>query len=372
MLSADAIVIRDGKETKVPAKELVPGDVVILNTGDRVPGDIRMLEVNNLSSLEAALTGESVPIEKSTDAIIIPGQDPRQTPLGDRKNMCFSATLISQGYAVGIVASTGDYTEIGTINKLVNNSEEKQTAVLEQIAFIAKVLAAFISIVAAITFTVTVVQIDASYTDALTIALTCAVAMIPEGLEAIVTMTYSWSVATLAKHNAIVRVLPSVETLGSVTTICSDKTGTLTKNEMSLVAYVTSNAHYKFDVDSKKRTAVNFRREDAYLTERTAHALKKSAKCVIQSGPSASRGTGDRGKSDFGFSIHGASGHSEFSQGEDVPEDTGASKVSDPTPVSNGDSPSLSFIRNALAGGVLCSKCTLGKEGDREGKISLL
>ena len=141
---------------------------------------------------------------------------------------------------------------------------------------------------------------------------------------------------------------------------------------MSLVAYVTSNAHYKFDVDSKKRTAVNFRREDAYLTERTAHALKKSAKFVIQSGPSASRGTGDRGKSDVGFSMHGASGHSEFSQGEDVPEDTGASKVSDPTPVSNGDSPSLSFIRNALAGGVLCSKCTLGKEGDREGKISLL
>jgi magnesium-transporting ATPase (P-type) len=372
MLSADAVVIRDGKETKVPAKEVVPGDIVILNTGDRIPGDIRMIEVNNLSSLEAALTGESVPIEKSTDAIVVPGQDPRQTPLGDRKNMCFSATLVSQGYAVGIVAATGDYTEIGTINKLVNNSEEKKTAVLEQIAFIAKVLATFISIVAIITWTVAVVQIDASYMDALTIALTCAVAMIPEGLDAIVTMTYSWSVATMAKHNAIIRVLPSVETLGSVTTICSDKTGTLTKNEMSLVAYVTSNAHYKFDVDSKKRSAVNFRREDSYLAERAAHALKKSAKSVIQSGPSASRANGDRAKSDFGFSMHGASGHSEFSQGEELPDGSGAAnKVSDPTPVSNGESPSLNFIRNALAGGVLCSKCSLGKDGGREGKITL-
>lgn len=368
MLSADAIVIRDGKESRVPAKEVVPGDIVILNTGDRVPADIRMVEVNNLSSLEAALTGESVPIEKSTDAILVQGQDPRQTPLGDRKNMCFSATLVAQGYAIGIVATTGDYTEIGTINKLVNKAEDKKTAVLEQIAYIAKVLACFIAIIAGITWVVAVVMIDKSPLDALSIALVCAVAMIPEGLDAIVTMTYSWSVATMAKHNAIIRVLPAVETLGSVTTICSDKTGTLTKNEMSLVAYVTSNARYKFDVDSKNRSAANFLRDDSYLATRAAHALHKPAKSVIQSGPSASRGSEERGKSDFGFSMHGTSGHSVFSQGEDIPEeDNSPVKVSDPTPVDNGESPSLTFVRNALAGGVLCSKCSLGREGGREG-----
>ncbi len=118
MLSADAVVIRDGKEVKILPKEVVPGDIVILNTGDRVPADIRLLEVNNLTSLEAALTGESVPVEKSVAPIVAAGVDSRETPLADRKNMCFSATLISQGYGVGLVIATGDDTEIGTINEL--------------------------------------------------------------------------------------------------------------------------------------------------------------------------------------------------------------------------------------------------------------
>ena len=146
MLSADAILIRDGKEVRIPANEVVPGDVVILNTGDRVPGDIRLLEVNNLACQEAALTGESVPIDKMTDAIEVQGNDPESTPLGDRKNMCFSATLVAQGYGVGMVVATGDNTEIGTINSLVNKQEEKKTAVLEQIAFVSKILAGFITV----------------------------------------------------------------------------------------------------------------------------------------------------------------------------------------------------------------------------------
>lgn len=230
MLSSDAILVRDGKEQKVAGTDIVPGDVVILQTGDRVPGDVRLLEVNNLACQEAALTGESVPIDKSTDPIAAETGNPKQTPLGDRKNMCFSATLVSQGYGKGLVVATGDNTEIGTINSLVNKVEEKKTAVLEQIDFIAKCLAGFIFVVAITTWLVAFFQLDEGALDALTIALTCAVAMIPEGLDAIVTMTYSWSVSKMAKENAIIRKLPAVETLGSVTVICSDKTGMFSKH----------------------------------------------------------------------------------------------------------------------------------------------
>eukprot|EP00549_Striatella_unipunctata_P000211 CAMPEP_0118684492 /NCGR_PEP_ID=MMETSP0800-20121206/6675_1 /TAXON_ID=210618 ORGANISM="Striatella unipunctata, Strain CCMP2910" /NCGR_SAMPLE_ID=MMETSP0800 /ASSEMBLY_ACC=CAM_ASM_000638 /LENGTH=1012 /DNA_ID=CAMNT_0006581207 /DNA_START=48 /DNA_END=3086 /DNA_ORIENTATION=- len=334
MLSSDAVVVRDGKESKIPADQIVPGDIVILGTGDRVPADVRMLEVNNLATQEAALTGESVPIEKVTNAIDPKGRDPRQTPLGDRKNLCFSATLVAQGAGAGIVVATGDKTEIGTINSLVSQVEEKKTAVLEQIDFVSKVLACFIAVTAVITWNVAFFRIDADPLDALSIALVCAVAMIPEGLEAIVTMTYSWSVSNMAKQNAIIRKLPAVETLGSVTVICSDKTGTLTKNEMSLVAFVTSNAHYKNDTDSKNRTPHNFVRDDSYLAERPNHGKEKSAQIVVN---------------------------------------TGASSQRDPslasTPVPAGSSPTQAYIRNALAGGVLCSKCTLGKNGGREGEI---
>jgi magnesium-transporting ATPase (P-type) len=302
MLSSHAVLVRDGKEVKVPASDIVPGDVVILQTGDRVPGDIRLLEVNNLACQEAALTGESVPIDKVHEPIAVNGGNPKQTPLGDRKNMCFSATLVSQGYGVGLVVCTGDNTEIGTINKLVNKVEEKKTAVLEQIDFIAKCLAGFIFCVAVSTWFAAFFRLNSEPLDALTIALTCAVAMIPEGLDAIVTMTYSWSVSKMAKENAIIRKLPAVETLGSVSVICSDKTGTLTKNEMSLVAFVTSNAHYKNDVDNKTRTVGNFVRDDTYLATRAGHSKGKSTADVIHSGPSAHQ-TGK--PSAFGYSMHG-------------------------------------------------------------------
>ena len=371
MLSSDAILIRDGKEQKVPGQDIVPGDVVILQTGDKVPGDIRLLEVNNLACQEAALTGESVPIDKVTTAIVAETGDPRQTPLGDRKNMCFSATLVAQGYGVGLVVATGDDTEIGTINKLVNKVEDKKTAVLEQIAYIAKILACFIGITALITWLVAYFQLGSSPLDALTIALTCAVAMIPEGLDAIVTMTYSWSVAKMAKQNAIIRKLPAVETLGSVTVICSDKTGTLTKNEMSLVAFVTSNAHYKNDVDNKSRTVNNFVRDDSYLALRAGHAAGKSTQEVIHGGPSAHRA----GKQGYGYSMHGKdSFHNAKDDGlvEDLDEREPSTKgpvASDSTPVGAGEAPPQDFIRHALAGGVLCSKCVLGKDGSKEGEI---
>jgi magnesium-transporting ATPase (P-type) len=366
MLSSDAVVIRDKKQCKVPASELVPGDIVLLGLGDRIPGDIRLIEVNNIATLEAALTGESVPIEKSIDVIDTQGNDPRQTPLGDRKNMCFSATLVSQGSGRGVVVATGDMTEIGTINKLVSQVSDKRTAVLIQLDFVSKCIAVFVLITAIATWCCAYFLIPLDPLDAVSLALVCAVAMIPEGLDSIVTMTYSYGVANMAKQNAIVRKLPAVETLGSVTVICSDKTGTLTKNEMSLVAFVTSNAHYRVDTDSTDRTPTNFVRDDTYLANRAEHASGLKAKTVIRQGPSAHR----EGRAGFGFSMHGLSGHSIGSGIGDT--DTIAEDVSiqyDPTPVETGQSPTQEYIRSALAGGVLCSKCSLGKNGSKDGEI---
>ena len=271
MLSADAVVIRDGKNVKVAANLIVPGDAIILSLGDKIPADLRVIEVSNMASAEAALTGESVPIDKMTDKISLKeGQNAKQVPLGDRKNMCFSATLIAQGSGVGIAVATGDNTEIGTINKLVNNVEKQKTAVLEQIDKISLYLAAFIMLVAVITFLYEWLRpgSDTQVIMALNTSLVCAVAMIPEGLEAIVTVTYAWSVSKMAKLNAIVRALPAVETLGSVTVICSDKTGTLTTNVMSLTAFVTSNAHYKNNVHAGDRKSGNFVRDDTFFGEK--------------------------------------------------------------------------------------------------------
>jgi magnesium-transporting ATPase (P-type) len=325
MLSSEAEVMRDGKATQVPAQDIVPGDIVVVKLGDRIPADIRMLDVSNLACQEAALTGESLPIDKITD--MIDAQNPEEVPLGDRKNMCFSATLVSQGRGVGVVVETGDHTQIGTINALVNNVETKKTAVLEQIDRVSMVIAIFVIIVAIVTFCVAFFQTGLGPLDAVGIALVCAVAMIPEGLASIVSLTYAWAVSNMAKQNAIVRVLPAVETLGSVTVICSDKTGTLTKNEMTLTAFVTSSARFQFNTDSTDRTSSNFTRNDSYLASR-------------------SKGAGDAGNTSA----------APMSEGDAVP-------------VKNGESPNMEYFQKAMAGGVLCSNSVLGKNGGREGEI---
>ena len=376
MLSSDAVIVRNGTETKVPAQEVVPGDVVMLNLGDRIPADLRMIEVSNCASAEAALTGEAVPIDKQIEVIDCGDADPKSTPLGDRCNMCFSATLIASGSGAGIVVATGDYTEIGTINSLVNKVEEKKTAVLEQIDTVSKWLAVFIVITACVTWCVSYFQTpkdDRDWLESLSIALVCAVAMIPEGLEAIVTVTYAWAVSNMAEQNAIIRALPAVETLGSVTTICSDKTGTLTQNLMSLTAFVTSNAVYKCDVDSRDRTNKNFVRDDTYNAERADHAKMIKAKELIKKGPGVSRHS-KKGAKDFPYTMNATTigdMPSEHGKGETVEESKSEDKVdlNDTTPVGQGDSPELAFFRQGLAGGVLCSKCTLGKDGGREGEI---
>jgi magnesium-transporting ATPase (P-type) len=345
MLSANAVVIRDGKETMVASALIVPGDAIVLSLGDKIPADLRIIEVNNMASAEAALTGESVPIDKMTGAIALnEGQKPKQVPLGDRKNMCFSATLIAQGSGVGIAVSTGDETEIGTINKLVNNVEKTKTAVLEQIDKISLYLAGFILTVALVTFLYEWLKSKTSPIIALNTSLVCAVAMIPEGLEAIVTVTYAWSVSKMAGLNAIVRCLPAVETLGSVTVICSDKTGTLTTNVMSLTAFVTSNAHYKNDVHASERQNTNFVRDDTYFGEKADISKVIAANAAKKSGVTV--------------------------EGEEAVNTDGVQiDTSDTTPVGQAGSPDAAYLRQALIGGVLCSKCTLGENGTREGEI---
>mmetsp|Transcript_18491 Transcript_18491/g.28199 ORF Transcript_18491/g.28199 Transcript_18491/m.28199 type:complete len:1026 (+) Transcript_18491:52-3129(+) len=332
MLSSDARVLRGGQQQMIPAQDLVPGDIVYLGLGDKVPCDMRIINSANLACQEAALTGESVPIDKTIEAIPTPnGGDPNQTPLGDRHNMTFSATLVAQGSGVGICIATGDYTQIGTINALVSQVEEKKTAVLEQIDTVSKYLAMFIVLCAIVTFLIALLKADESAIDAIAIALVAAVAMIPEGLEAIVTVTYAYAVSNMAKENAIVRALPAVETLGSVTVICSDKTGTLTKNEMSLTAFVTGDARYKFDVHSKSRVNTNFIRDDSFLTERAQRDFSKG---------------GAADKTDMSAAIADA--------GDGV---------------GSGESPSLGDIKSMLSGGILCSHCVLGTDGTREGEI---
>jgi magnesium-transporting ATPase (P-type) len=369
MLSTDACVIRDGQEKIIPAEDLVPGDIVLLGLGDKVPCDLRVTTSANLACGEAALTRESVPIDKIVDTIVIPDwESPQQTPLGDRCNMCFSATLVAQGSGSGICIATGDYTQIGTINSLVSQVEDKKTAVLEQIDTVSKWLAFLIIICSTITFMIAFFYTELDWPDALSISLVAAVAMIPEGLAAIVTVTYAFAVSNMAKQNAIVRALPSVETLGSVTVICSDKTGTLMTNVMSLTAFVTSNARYMVDVHSRNRVSTNFVRDDSFMSERANNQMKKHISEVVNSGPTG-KGYKKTGKES---SFHYAVDHLESSNSLELDEDKPANADAAPsgnTPVGAGESPSTDFLRSVLSGGVLCSKCVLGEDGGREGEI---
>jgi len=364
MLSSEARVIRGGQEVMVPAGDIVPGDVCLLGLGDKIPSDLRMFSVSNMATGEAALTGESVPIDKMTDAIAPPdGLEAEQVPLGDRKNMAYSATLVSVGSGAGIAVCTGDFTQIGTINRLVNQTEAAKTDVLRQIDTVSKVLFVAIVTMCIATFLTAFFYSNMEPMTAVITALTCAVAMVPEGLEAIVTLTYSYAVKVMASQNAIVRALPAVETLGSVTVICSDKTGTLTQNIMSLTAFVTSNARYKNDVDAPNgRIPGNLVRDDTYLAERAVNDLKKSGEDILADGPN--NPAGRRG--------HNPSNHFTVDSLHTTENPGDAAKPTHPDdnfPVANGASPTKEWILSALSCGVLCSKCVLGEGGGREGEI---
>lgn len=234
MLSPKAVVLRDGQRHTIPSDELVPGDVVLVQSGDKIPADLRLFLVKSLQIQEAVLTGESIAVEKRTEAVT------KDAELGDRHCMAYSGTLVTYGQGRGVVVTTGAATEIGQISAMLAEVTTLTTPLLRQVAQFARWLTLVIFILALATFVFGVGFRAYPAADMFLAAVGLAVAAIPEGLPAIMTITLSIGVQRMAQRHAIIRRLPAVETLGSVTVICSDKTGTLTRNEMTVQSVTTA------------------------------------------------------------------------------------------------------------------------------------
>ena len=243
MLSVDARAVRDGETRMIAADTLVPGDVVLLESGDKVPADLRLVDVKNLRTEEAALTGESVPADKSTQAV------ESDATVGDRESMVFSGTMVVSGRATGVVVATGSHTELGRINALLANVNTLETPLLRQIKKFGYKITGAIAVVGALVFAFARMVRGMEFVDVFQAVIGIAVSIIPEGLPAIITITLAIGVQRMAQRNAIIRRLPAVETLGSVSRICSDKTGTLTLMEMMVVSAVTAEASYQISGD---------------------------------------------------------------------------------------------------------------------------
>jgi len=237
-LDAIATVFREGKRMQISAVDLVVGDIVLLQSGDKVPADLRIIQLRELQIDESALTGESVPVKKKTDILDI------DTMIGDRTNMAYSSTLITYGTATGVVVATGDDTEIGKINRMIASADILSTPLTKKISEFSHLLLWVILILAGLTITAGLLR-GFSLEDVLLEGVALAVGAIPEGLPAVVTITLAIGVSRMAKRQAIIRKLPAVETLGSTTVICSDKTGTLTQNEMTVQRIWTGKEHYQ-------------------------------------------------------------------------------------------------------------------------------
>ncbi len=239
MLSAEARTLRGGATRMLPADELVPGDVVLLESGDKVPADLRLAEVKNLRTEEAALTGESVPADKTTEPVS------EKATVGDRESMAFSGTMVVSGRATGVVVGTGSQTELGRINQLLAGVSALETPLLRQIKKFGYAITAVIGVASILIFAYCRWVKGMAFVELFQAVTGIAVSVIPEGLPAIITITLAIGVQRMAQRNAIVRRLPAVETLGSVSRICSDKTGTLTLMEMMVVSAATAKAEYE-------------------------------------------------------------------------------------------------------------------------------
>ena len=229
--SPHAQVIRDGRRQRVESWELVPGDVVVLQAGDLVPADLRLLRSVELKAEESALTGESVPAEKDADA-----RCPRNAPLGERKNMVFSSTGVASGAGVGVVTATGMDTAMGQIARMLESEKAPQTPLQQRLKQTGKVLGAGVVLICGVIFLLGLLQ-RMEPLEMFMIAISLGVAAIPEGLTAVVTIVLAMGIKRMAQKRAIVRHLPAVETLGSTQVICSDKTGTLTQNKMTVAVF---------------------------------------------------------------------------------------------------------------------------------------
>ncbi|HLO18139.1 MAG TPA: cation-translocating P-type ATPase [Anaerolineales bacterium] len=228
MAAPTATALRDGREAKIPAKDLVPGDVIILHTGDRVPADARLMEAINLQVEEAALTGESVPVEKHSYAL-----DSEDLPVGDRRNMTYAGTAVTYGRGRALVVATGMQTEFGTIAQLLQTIETGKTPLQHNLDKVGTVLARAAFVVVALIVVLGLLR-GQPFIEMLIFGIALAVAVVPEALPAVVTISLAIGVQKMVKRNALIRRLPAVETLGSTSVICSDKTGTLTKDEMTV------------------------------------------------------------------------------------------------------------------------------------------
>ncbi len=245
-----ARVIRDGNESIIDAVDLVPGDIIRLESGDFVPADARLLQSSSLKSEESALTGESVASEKDADTVV-----EENAPLGDRSNMVFSGCSITYGTSTAIVTTTGMDTEMGKIANLLDNEEEGQTPLQEKLSQLGKYLGIMALVACGIIFIIGILN-QIPVMEIFMTSVSLAVSAIPEGLPAIVTIVLSIGVQRLVKRNAIIRRLPAVETLGSASVICSDKTGTLTQNRMTLVKAYLDNTEIAEEINSQNSDAV--------------------------------------------------------------------------------------------------------------------
>jgi cation-transporting P-type ATPase F len=270
MMTTEAVIRRGGRKIRIPSADIVPGDVVLLESGDKVPADLRLVVIRELRVDESALTGESLPVEKADHVL------PPETVVADRKNMAFSGTLITYGQGTGVVVGTGADTELGRIHQLMGQTTEIATPLTKKLTAFSKVLTVVILALAAMTFALGLWR-GQSATDVFMAAVALAVGAIPEGLPAAVTITLAIGVSRMAKRNAIIRKLPAVETLGSTTVVCSDKTGTLTKNEMTVKAILAG--HQVFDVEG-----AGYRPTGAIRLDGTAVTLKQHpalAECLV-------------------------------------------------------------------------------------------
>jgi magnesium-transporting ATPase (P-type) len=273
MLAPRAHVMRDGLRLSIDAAELVPGDIVLLEAGDKVPADLRLLTAHGLSLQEAILTGESVPVEKQIRAVAA------DAALGDRFCMAFSGTLVTSGQGKGVVVATGSDTEIGRISRLLAGVETLTTPLVKQMDVFARRLTAVVLIMAALLLVYGYFAGHHDFAETFMSVVGLSVAAIPEGLPAVLTITLAIGVQAMAKRHAIVRRLPAIETLGSVSVICTDKTGTLTRNEMMVASVLTSQHLFRLEGEGYAPKGA-LRLDDAHITPSEHLALEELARAA--------------------------------------------------------------------------------------------
>ncbi len=256
MLTLQAAVIRESDRQTINAEDIVPGDIIILKSGDKVPADARILKSKNLRVEEAPLTGESTDVNKTPDKI------DEDAVIGDRRNMVYSGTMVTYGEASVVVVATGADTEIGKITRMISDEDELTTPLLKKIDHFGRLLSVIILAAAAVFFAFGYFVRDYTVMELFTMVISLVVAAIPEGLPAIITIALAIGVQRMARRNAIIRRLPSVETLGSVKVICSDKTGTLTRNEMTVKTIITADNIYEVSGSGYKPEGKLYKEEE--------------------------------------------------------------------------------------------------------------